>query len=259
MNNYGDIDPGDIIDHKITTYDVTTRAPAASTGSPALRVYKDNSGTGSTAGITFTREFQAVTGLNHLRIDTSADAAFYSTGSNFQAVFTAGNVGSVSLNGSAALYFSIGKRSALRPDTAGRKIQVNPNGYAGLDWGNIANKTASAQLSSTLIDAVNYAVIDWAAIINKTASANFSNTIIATVSSIVGLTPAQVFNASVGSGSENGQTYGQQIRGIYAAVAGRSRRSTASIEFYGHDSTTSRLVMQFNGNSDRSSVTATLG
>jgi hypothetical protein len=71
----GDLTEDQIIDYKFTTRG-TTGAPTTLAGTPALSVYKANSTTQSTAGITLTADFDGVTGLNHVRIDTSADA-FY--------------------------------------------------------------------------------------------------------------------------------------------------------------------------------------
>lgn len=107
----GDFDPGAIIDKKFTTTRGDTGAPATLAGTPAIKVYKNNSTTESTSGVTLSVDFDSVTGLNNLRVDTSSDGTFYAAGSNFQAVITAGTVNSVSVVGYVVLEFSIQNRS----------------------------------------------------------------------------------------------------------------------------------------------------
>lgn len=115
---------------KFTTFQPSTGAAFALAGTPALSVYKDNSTTESTAGVTLTAGFDSRTGLNHYCIDTSADAIFYSAGSNFDVVVTAGTVDSVSVVGSVVGSFTLAKTSALRPAIAGRALAVSAGGAA---------------------------------------------------------------------------------------------------------------------------------
>lgn len=99
---YGDINPGDILDFKFTTVR-DTGAPHALSGNqtPGLLVYKDNSSTTeSIAGVTLSTNFDSVTGLNHVRVDTASDGAFYSSGSNFQVMIATGTINGVSATGS---------------------------------------------------------------------------------------------------------------------------------------------------------------
>ena len=90
----GDFDTSAVIYGKFTTYRPSTGATFMLAGSPALSVYKDNSVTQSTTGVTLTADFDSVTGLNHFAIDTSADGTFYSAGSFFDIVITTGTVDS---------------------------------------------------------------------------------------------------------------------------------------------------------------------
>ena len=105
----GDYSPSQIIYGKFTTFRPSTGAAHTLAGTPALSVYKDNSATQSTSGVTLTVDFDSVTGLHHFAIDTSADGAFYAAGSNFDVVVTAGTVDSVSVVGTVVASFSIGK------------------------------------------------------------------------------------------------------------------------------------------------------
>lgn len=131
MSALGDFDPGQVIYGKFTTYRADTGAPATLAGTPVLSVYKDNSTTQSVTGVTLTVDFDSVTGLNHFAIDTSADATFYSAGSNFDIVITTGTVNSVSVVGADAANFTLGRAFAA-------------NG--GLDQG-----TAQSVTSTTLV------------------------------------------------------------------------------------------------------------
>lgn len=147
----GDFDASLVIYGKFTTFRPSTGAAYALAGTPALSVYKDNSTTQSTTGVTLTADFDSVTGLNHFAIDTSADGTFYAAGSFFDIVITTGTVDSVSVVGSVVGRFTIRKNSALKPTTAGRALDVSPGGEAGLDWANIGSPTTSVNLSGTTV------------------------------------------------------------------------------------------------------------
>ncbi|PKN36597.1 MAG: hypothetical protein CVU62_13850 [Deltaproteobacteria bacterium HGW-Deltaproteobacteria-2] len=75
----------------------------------AISVYKANSTTQSTAGITLTADFDGVTGLNNVLIDLSADA-FYAIANDYQVVITTGTVNSISVVGTVLAHFSIENR-----------------------------------------------------------------------------------------------------------------------------------------------------
>lgn len=124
----GDFDTSAVIYGKFATYRPSTGAAFTLAGTPALSVYKDNSTTQSTTGVTLTADFDSVTGLNHFAIDTSADGTFYSSGSFFDIVITTGTVDSVSVVGSVVGSFTLRKNSALKPATAGRTVVVDAAG-----------------------------------------------------------------------------------------------------------------------------------
>lgn len=127
-SSLGDFDASAVIYGKFTTFRPSTGAAFTLGGTPALSVYKDNSTTQSTTGVTLTADFDSVTGLNHYAIDTSADGTFYSAGSFFSIVITTGTVDSVSVVGSVVDSFTIRKNSALKPATAGRTVVVDAAG-----------------------------------------------------------------------------------------------------------------------------------
>ena len=109
MNDYN---PGDTIYFKFTTRGAT--GPAALTGSPALTAYKDNDTTQDTSGISLTVDFDGVTGLNHVTIDTSTDPTFYSENSSFELVFTSGTVEDNSVAGEIAGRFALRNLNAYQ-------------------------------------------------------------------------------------------------------------------------------------------------
>jgi hypothetical protein len=117
-NGLGDFDTSAVIYGKFVSVRVDTGAPATLT-SGALSVYKDNSTTQSTTGVTFTGDFDSVTGLNHFAIDTSTDGTFYSAGSFFDIVITTGTVNSISAVGFCVGQFTIKKNIAASADHGG--------------------------------------------------------------------------------------------------------------------------------------------
>lgn len=151
MKHLGDFDTSAVIYGKFTTYRPSTGASHTLGGTPALSVYKDNSTTQSTSGVTLTADFDSVTGLNHFAIDTSADGTFYAAGSFFDIVITTGTVDSVSVTGSVVASFTLRKNSALKPTTAGRTLDVSSGGEAGVDWANVGSPTTTVNLSGTTV------------------------------------------------------------------------------------------------------------
>lgn len=147
----GDFDTSAVVYGKFTTYRPSTGAPYTLAGTPALSVYKDNSTTQSTTGVTLTADFDTVTGFNHFAIDTSADGTFYAAGSFFDIVITTGTVDSVSAVGTVVGRFTLRKDSSLKPTTAGRTLDVSAGGEAGVDWANIGSPTTSNALTGTTI------------------------------------------------------------------------------------------------------------
>jgi len=111
MSHRGDITLGDTIDLYFTTVG-TTGAPTQLAGTPVISAYVGNSTTQLTAGITLDVDFDAVTGLNHVRVVATSGNG-YSTGTNVDLVITTGTVGGTSVVGYVVGSFSIGARSAF--------------------------------------------------------------------------------------------------------------------------------------------------
>jgi hypothetical protein len=104
----GDLSEDQDLDFKFHSKNPATGAPATLSGTPVLSVYKDNSTTQTTTGPTLTVDFDSITGCNHVRLVTTD--AFYTAGSDYQVVLTAGTVGGVSVVGTTVAEFSIENR-----------------------------------------------------------------------------------------------------------------------------------------------------
>ena len=177
----GDHAAGDTIDMKFTTRRFSTGAPFTLAGTPAVSVYKGNSVTQSTSGVTLTADFDSVTGLNHVRIDTSSDGTFYADGSQFSLVITAGTVDSVSVVGEVVGRFTLRAQAPLYPTTAGRKLDVSAGGEAGVDWANVGSPTTTVGLSGTTVKTATDVETDTADIQSRLPAALVSGRIDASV------------------------------------------------------------------------------
>ncbi len=129
--NLGDIAVSQILYFHFTTRQFSTGAPITA-ANLAVSVYKDDSTTQSTAGVTvtFTTGFDNVVGLVSVKIDTSQDGTFYAAAHDFSVVVTTGTADSVSIVGEVVGYFSINNRTALRSTTAGRTINIDSTGLS---------------------------------------------------------------------------------------------------------------------------------
>lgn len=153
MDYIGDFRVAAVHDHKFTSRSFSTGVPTTLAGTPACSVYKDNNTTQTTTGVTLTVDFDGVTGLNNVNVDTAN--AFYAAGSNFDVVITTGTVGGVSVVGEVVYSFSVEARSAIMPTTAGRTLDVSATGEAGVDWANVGSPTTAVNLSGTTTNLVN--------------------------------------------------------------------------------------------------------
>lgn len=112
MRFIGDFAEDSSVSFKFNTRD-TAGAPITLAGTPTLCVYKHGSATQRTgAEIVLTVEYDSVTGLHDVTIDTSADV-FYAAGYDYDVVLTAGTVDSISVVGVCLGTFSIGKAATV--------------------------------------------------------------------------------------------------------------------------------------------------
>lgn len=190
MSYLGDYAAGDIVDFKFTTRRFSTGAPYTLGGTPALGVYKSNSDTQSTSGVTLTVDFDSVTGMNHVRVDTSSDGTFYADGSQFSVVITTGTVDSVSVVGEVVGRFTLRAQASLYPTTKARTLDVSAGGEAGVDWSNVGSPTTTVDLSGTTISTAQAVASVSGAVGSVTG--NVGGNVAGSVGSVTGLNPALV-------------------------------------------------------------------
>lgn len=161
----GDFAAGDTIDFKFTTYRPSTGAPFTLAGTPVVSVYKANSTTESTAGVTLTADFDSRTGLNHVRITTSSDGTFYSNTDQFEVVITTGTVDSVSVVGACVGRFTLAAQTN-KALTSSVTVGTNNDktGYS-LSTGSITSSTFGSS-------AITNSVLASGAISNSTFASN---------------------------------------------------------------------------------------
>lgn len=106
-----DITLGETIDFKFTTTEPDTGAPATLSGTPVISAYVGNSVTQITAGITLSVDFDAVTGLNNVRVVATSGNG-YTDNSDVALIITTGTVDAVSAVGYKVAEFTIGRAAA---------------------------------------------------------------------------------------------------------------------------------------------------
>jgi hypothetical protein len=90
---------GGIVYLYFTTRSGTPPVPTTLSGTPAISIYKNNSATPSTSGVTLSVDVNGVTGFNRVAIDTSTNTTFYLNGNTYAAIISAGTVGGTSVVG----------------------------------------------------------------------------------------------------------------------------------------------------------------
>lgn len=219
MKHLGDYDAGGVLYTKFTTYRPSTGAPFTLAGTPVVSIYKDGSLTQGTTGVTLTVDFDGVTGLHHLAIDTSADGTFFSAGSHFEAVITTGTVDSVSVVGSCIASFSLRKDSALKPTVAARTLDVSAGGEAGIDWANIGSPTTAVNLSGTNIDPDQVVASVTGAVGSVTG--NVGGNVTGSVGSVAtgGITATSIAADAIGASELAADAVTEIATGVWAAAA----------------------------------------
>jgi hypothetical protein len=111
MSYKGDFLIGATVDFKFTTVD-DAGLPATLSGTPVVSAYPNNGTTEITAGVTLTVDFDAETGLNHVRV-VASEANGYARGTDYELVITAGTSGGDSIAGYTVGSFSVENRWPL--------------------------------------------------------------------------------------------------------------------------------------------------
>lgn len=109
VTQLGNVLRGATLDFKYHTTDKNGGAIAPSVEG-TVSVYKDNSTTQTTTGVTVTHAFDGVTGLHHVRIVTTD--AFYATGTDFQVTLTGATIDSETVDVVLA-HFSVENRPTV--------------------------------------------------------------------------------------------------------------------------------------------------
>jgi hypothetical protein len=123
MSAIGDFSKGDTVDLYFTSVNASG-VPTTLSGTPAVSVYKNNSTTQSTSGVTLTADFDGVTGLNQVRITTNSDGTFYDVGGSFSVIVTTGTVGGSSVVGYVVGSFSIEARKGIADSLLKRDLSA---------------------------------------------------------------------------------------------------------------------------------------
>lgn len=134
--NIGNFKLGSTFDKKFTTR-TSAGTPVTFAGSPAVAVYKDNSTTESTIGLTLTIDFDGRVGFHNLRI--IATDAFYTAG-NYDIVVTSGTVDGVNVAGETVFSFSLEARHPSPND--------NADGLLKRDWTAVTGEAARSCLNA---------------------------------------------------------------------------------------------------------------
>lgn len=134
-------------------------APSTAFEAADVIIYKNGSATQKTTtnGITMTSPFDSIVGLHAVAIDTSndtGDSGFWTSGGGdvFNIVLSPDTETVAGLTALKVIgQFGIELGRALRPTTAGRKLDVSTGGEAGVDWANVGSPTTTLNLSGTTV------------------------------------------------------------------------------------------------------------
>lgn len=205
-----------------------------------VSVYKDGGTTQSTTGVTDTEDFDSLTGVHLVAVDTSSDGTFYSSGSDFEVVLSAATIDGKTIN--AALFsFSLENRSALISTTAGRTLDVSAGGEAGVDWANVGSPTTALNLSGTTVKTATDVETDTADIQSRIPAALVSGRMDASV----GAAAANTLTASalatdavteiaagiLGATIEGSYDLSECIKVIAAGMGGKTSVSGSTVTF----------------------------
>lgn len=275
----GDFNASATVYCPFNTFNAATTAMITLSGG-TVSVYKNASTTQTTTGVTLTTDFDGVTGLHLVTIDTSADGTFYATGSEFHIVLTAGTVNGTSKAGWVLGGFSIRNRSALRPTTAGRDLDVSAGGEAGVDWANVGSPTTTLNLSGTTVAAVSGAVGSVTGAVGS-VTGNVGGNVVGTVGTVNALAAGSITAAAIATGAidadaiaadaaneiadalldrsngvETGVTPRQALQRIGATAAGKvSGAATTTNIFTGMDGSTVRVTATVDSDGNRTAIT----
>lgn len=117
---HGDFFPGATVRFMFNTSNPSNNSLITLADTPAVRVYKDDGTTEDDSGITLNVDFDSRTGLHLVEIDTAADGTFYTAGSDYAVVLTAGTVAGVNVANTEIGSFSVSNRPVNVEQVAGQ-------------------------------------------------------------------------------------------------------------------------------------------
>src|SRR5689334_16262752 len=150
MAYLGDFNLGTTLYTKFTT--VNASGVPTELSAPAMIFYQDANTTAfptASGGLSCDASWNSTTGLNHAQMILTTSVTGIATGSSYQLVISTGTVSGVNLKGYVVGEFSIRKRSALMPATAGQNVVVDANGIVA------ANVTAASINVGAVVTAAN--------------------------------------------------------------------------------------------------------
>lgn len=105
----GDYAPGQVVNFKYTSRD-STGTPSTLSGANLLVIYRDNSTSEFSQGLSLTTDFDGVVGQNHVRVDTASGLSVLLPGHDYQVTHRFGQVSGVTVVGEVVGEFSISNR-----------------------------------------------------------------------------------------------------------------------------------------------------
>lgn len=253
MSYKGDFTPGKTVRLRFNTHQ-SDGTPITLAGTPAISVYKGST-TESTAGVSLTVDYDSRTGLHDVVIDTSADGTFYAAGNDFAVVITTGTVDSVSVVGTVVGSFSLSNRSALRPTTADRTLDVSATGEAGLDWANVGSPTTTVSLSGTTVGTLTTYTGNTPQ--TGDAYARLGAPVGASISADIAGVPAALLDLT--AGVETNLTVRQLFRVSFAVLSGIANGGgTTTMHFRNLADSKNRVTATVDSSGNRSAITLDL-
>ena len=120
-----------------------------SAGNCFVVVWKGQTQTCSTAGVSHGFDCRGASGFNQYSVNTNADSSFYSCGNDYLVSLHGGTVAGNCISHYMLGAFSLKNRASLTPTIHGRALDVSSGGEAGIDWANIGSPQTAQRLGCT--------------------------------------------------------------------------------------------------------------
>jgi hypothetical protein len=223
---------GDTFDIKFTTRAFATGIPTTLAGTPVISAYPDNSTTQLTAGLTLTVDFDAVTGLNNVRVVATGGNG-YAAGSSYALVITTGTVGGVSVVGETVGEFTLGRSAAFA------RLGAPAGASASADIAAVKVDTAAVKTKTDFLPSVTAGAAGGVFIAGSNAATSITTALTANVtgnlSGSVGSVTGAVGSVTGAVGSVTGAVgsvtgnVGGNVVGSVASVTGAVGSVTAGV------------------------------